>query len=209
MNEIIPIIENKDGINVVSSRTIAEQLNKRHSDVLESIESIINSENGNFRFLENKGFENYFIKTTYKVQGQIRKYKEYLLTKDGFILYMFNIQGYNDFKIAYIEEFNRMKQTTLLSLEQRLAKIESIFYPHKHKQLLIVGNHISEFLDFYKSNEIIGVPTFIVYNDYLDYCNNRKIRAVTKTKFTQTLGRLANLHTTTTKYKGKSVRIYN
>lgn len=123
MNEIIPIIENKDGINVVSSRTIAEQLNKRHSDVLESI--------------------------------------------------------------------------------------ESIFYPHKHKQLLIVGNHISEFLDFYKSNEIIGVPTFIVYNDYLDYCNNRKIRAVTKTKFTQTLGRLANLHTTTAKYRGKSVRIYN
>nr|WP_277287194.1 BRO family protein [Sneathia sanguinegens] len=31
-------------------------------------------------------------------------------------------------------------------LEQRIEKLESIFYPHKHKQLLIVGNHISEFL---------------------------------------------------------------
>lgn len=78
-------------------------------------------------------------------------------------------------------------------LEQRIEKLESIFYPHKHKQLLIVGNHISEFLNFYKSNEIIGVPTCIVYNEYLDYCNNKKINAVTKTKFTQTLGRLANL----------------
>lgn len=112
--------------------------------------------------------------------------------------------------ITYVEELEQhIKQDSIHILEQRIEKIESIFYPHKHKQLLIVGNHISEFLDFYKSNEIIGVPTFIVYNDYLDYCNNRKIRAVTKTKFTQTLGRLANLHTTTTKYKGKSVRIYN
>ena len=43
------------------------------------------------------------------VEGQSRKYKEYLLTKDGFMLYMFNIQGFNDFKMAYINEFNRME----------------------------------------------------------------------------------------------------
>ncbi len=39
MNEIIPIIENKDGINVVSSRTMAaEQLGKEHYNVIRDIE---------------------------------------------------------------------------------------------------------------------------------------------------------------------------
>lgn len=39
-----------------------------------------------------------------------RKLKEYLLTKDGFTLYMFNIQGHNDFKMAYINKFNEMEK---------------------------------------------------------------------------------------------------
>ena len=38
-----------------------------------------------------------------------RKLKEYLLTKCGFTLYMFNIQGHNDFKMAYINKFNEME----------------------------------------------------------------------------------------------------
>lgn len=41
-------------------------------------------------------------------RGRIQK--EYLLTKDGFILYMFNIQGHNDFKMAYINKFNEMER---------------------------------------------------------------------------------------------------
>lgn len=92
-------IENREDLGlVVSSRVIAEGLGKRHSDVLESIGKIL--ENGDFRSL--------CIPTTYKVAGQKREYKEYLLTKDGFTLYMFNIQGYNDFKLAYINKFNEM-----------------------------------------------------------------------------------------------------
>ena len=41
-------------------------------------------------------------------KGETRK--EYLLTKDGFTLYMFNIQGHNDFKMAYINKFNEMER---------------------------------------------------------------------------------------------------
>ena len=41
-----------------------------------------------------------------------RKLKEYLLTKDGFTLYMFNIQGHNDFKMAYINKFNEMENNS-------------------------------------------------------------------------------------------------
>ena len=53
--------------------------------------------------------KNLIISNHYK-DGKNRTYREYLLTKDGFTLYMFNIQGYNDYKMAYINEFNRMEQ---------------------------------------------------------------------------------------------------
>ena len=85
---------------VVSSRVIAKELGKRHADVLRDLDNIL--ENANLRSL--------VIPSTYKVEGQKREYKEYLLTKDGFILYMFNIQGYNDFKLAYINKFNELEK---------------------------------------------------------------------------------------------------
>lgn len=91
-------IETKDGINVVSSRVIAHELGKRHADVVNQIENIFNDEN----------VRRSIIKSKYEHRGNI--YKEYLLTKDGFILYMFNIQGYNDFKMAYINRFNEMEK---------------------------------------------------------------------------------------------------
>lgn len=90
-------------------------MGKRHADVLESIDKIL--ENGDYRSL--------CIPTTYKVEGQKREYKEYLLTKDGFTMYMFNIQGYNDFKLAYINKFNEMAEqlkanTPQLSLKNQI-----------------------------------------------------------------------------------------
>ena len=85
---------------VVSSRVIAEQLGKLHKNVIRDLEQI--SESSNLSSL--------IIPSTYKVEGQKREYKEYLLTKDGFILYMFNIQGYQDFKLAYINKFNELEK---------------------------------------------------------------------------------------------------
>ncbi|MFQ3853676.1 phage antirepressor KilAC domain-containing protein [Staphylococcus parequorum] len=86
---------------VVSSRTVAEELGKRHGHVIESLEDIIS---------ENRNVGSLIIPSTYKVKRQKRNYKEYLLTKDGFTLYMFNIQGHNNFKMAYINMFNEMEQ---------------------------------------------------------------------------------------------------
>ena len=99
MNELVVKIENVNGQLVVSSRVVAEQLGKRHSDVIEGLEKILT--NGDFRSL--------IIPNEYKdKKGEMRK--EYLLTQDGFTLYMFNIQGYNEYKMAYINEFNKMKE---------------------------------------------------------------------------------------------------
>ncbi|OEK70861.1 phage antirepressor KilAC domain-containing protein [Staphylococcus equorum] len=95
-------IENNTALGpVVSSRTVADELGKRHDNVVKGLEAMM-SETSNVSSL--------IIPSSYKVEGQKRSYKEYLLTKDGFTLYMFNIQGHNNFKMAYINKFNEMEQ---------------------------------------------------------------------------------------------------
>lgn len=104
----------KKDIPVVSSRIIADGLGKQHNNVLRDIENIIkdlkNKENSDLNFL--------FIESKYSVESQKRKYKEYLLTEDGFLLYIFNIQGYNEFKLDFIKEFRRLQKI----IEERNSK---------------------------------------------------------------------------------------
>ncbi len=95
------IIDNVNGKNVVSSRTIAEQLGKRHDAVLRDLENIIQKSTPQICGL--------LIKSEY-IASNGKSNKEYLLTKDGFILYMFNIQGFQEFKMAYIQRFNEMEK---------------------------------------------------------------------------------------------------
>ena len=102
MTNIIAKIENVNGELVVSSRVIAEQLGKRHDNVARDLDKILESSTtSDLRAL--------IILSDYKdSKGEIRK--QYLLTKKGFTLYVMNIQGYNEFKLAYIEEFDRMEK---------------------------------------------------------------------------------------------------
>ncbi|WP_106460154.1 Rha family transcriptional regulator [Anaerococcus sp. Marseille-P3915] len=122
MNGLVQVKNDKDYGLITTSRIVAEGLDKRHDHVLRDLE----------RILETPNVGSLIIPTTYKVKGQKREYKEYLLTKDGFTLYMFNIQGYNDFKMAYINEFNRMER--LLNgeqLELEAYKLEKKTYKGK------------------------------------------------------------------------------
>lgn len=94
-------IENNTELGpVVSSRAVAKELNKNHQHVLRDLETI-KSHSPN---LDSEIIESQFT------NSRGRNYREYLLTKDGFTLYMFNIQGHNDFKMAYINKFNEMEQ---------------------------------------------------------------------------------------------------
>ena len=142
MTELMARVENKDGILVVSSRVIAEHFNKEHKNVIRDLENILESSN----------VSSLIISSFYEVEGQSRKYKEYLLTEKGFTLYMFNIQGHNDFKMAYINEFERMKnalntqmrvptnfkEALLLALEQQEI-IEKQQEELIHKEDVIIG----------------------------------------------------------------------
>lgn len=112
-------IKNEDGVLLASSRDIAEDFEKEHKEVINSIEGRIDPDGT----VKNKGLikdlfdggishlENYFIKSSYISRG--KKYTEYLLTRDGFTLL---VMGFNNTEIAlkwklkYIEAFNKMEK---------------------------------------------------------------------------------------------------
>lgn len=101
MSRIFKIFKHNENL-VVSSRTIAEELGKQHKNIIRDLENIFKEEIGSD--LSTSIFESEYKDKMNRTQ------KEYLLTRDGFTLYMFNIQGYNDFKMEYIQEFNRMQE---------------------------------------------------------------------------------------------------
>ena len=131
----VHIENNQDYGLVVSSRIIAQGLGKRHSDVLESLDKI--STSGDFRSL--------CISTTY-VDKKGEERREYLLTKKGFTLYMFNIQGYNDFKLAYIDKFEEMeKELNVRRVPQNYAQaLRELADSWEREQILIEENRTKD-----------------------------------------------------------------
>ncbi len=99
MNDLINLgLEEKDGVVLVSSRIIAKELGKEHKNTLRDL----------FKIVESSNMSHDIMLSEYENRGKM--YKEYLLTKKGFTLYMFNIQGYNEFKIKYINKFEKMEK---------------------------------------------------------------------------------------------------
>lgn len=98
MNELVKV-KKVNEVLVTSSKNLAKVLGKEHSKVIRSLESILTEPN----------VASLIIQSSYKdKKGEVRK--QYLLTKDGLTLYMFNIQGYNEEKLAYINKFNEMEK---------------------------------------------------------------------------------------------------
>ena len=151
MKKLVKIEKYNENGYVVSSRVIANELGKRHSDVKESIENIIKNQSTEI----SADLKKVIFANIYK-DSRNRTYKEYLLTKDGFILYMFNIQGHIDFKMAYINEFNRMekelqdKQKHILPFEEDKEGVKHMKEIYKSKERMEIA------LNEYKYNLIIG-----------------------------------------------------
>ncbi|CAM4127003.1 phage regulatory protein/antirepressor Ant [Jeotgalicoccus halotolerans] len=131
MNQLAEIqIENKEDFGlVVSSRVVAEQIGKRHGDVINQIRRILTDENVRSLIIDNEYRDK---------KGELRT--EYLLTKDGFTLYMFNIQGHNDFKMNYINKFNEMEdhiknQTLKLPTTYKEALLELVAKEEENERL--------------------------------------------------------------------------
>ena len=132
-------IENNSEVGaVVSSRVIAQELEKKHAHVIRDLEKILLSPN----------VGSVIIPSEYK-DSTGRKLKEYLLTKCGFTLYMFNIQGHNDFKMAYINKFNEMENqfkqpVASYMIENPVKRAEKCFEEQKEKEKLLEQNTIQQ-----------------------------------------------------------------
>lgn len=93
------VIENDQPIT--TSRNVAENFEKNHRDILESIRNLT---------AENSATRNMFFETTYKnTRGQ--EYPEFLMNRDGFTLLAMGFTGKKalEFKLAYIDQFNEME----------------------------------------------------------------------------------------------------
>lgn len=91
----IEIKNNNEYGPVVSSRTIADELGKRHSDVLVNIEKVIEG------FTNKSDISNDIILNYYKAKGRKRSYKEYLVTNQGLIMYFDSFKPNNKFHFFY------------------------------------------------------------------------------------------------------------
>lgn len=92
---------NKDEQVYVSSRDVAKVFEKLHKNVIKELEKILTEQSAKI------GAD--IVKSSY-LDDLGRNYKQYLLTKKGLNLYLFNIQGYNDYKIAFLDKFEEMEQ---------------------------------------------------------------------------------------------------
>lgn len=90
---------------VTSSRNVANDFNKSHREVLRSIDNLING-----GVVQN--CTDLFYETTYTHEQNKQKYRQYLMTKDGFTLLVMGFTGKQatEFKLAYINAFNQMEK---------------------------------------------------------------------------------------------------
>ena len=160
----VVVTRNNDGELVVTSRQVAEDFGKRHSEVLRAIEDKIEI---NAILRSSK----YFIESTY-IDKANRKSKEYLLTRDGFSFLVMGFTGAkaDEWKLKYIEAFNKMEQAIKNPYSHLSKEVQAIFaLDHKQQQLAV---EVKELKD--------GMPLFNV--------ECKEIQAAVKRKGVEILG---------------------
>ena len=135
-------VENVNGVLVTTSNRVAKELGVRHDNLIQKIEEYIEKftkaevsaleENaGNIAkpeslgFGENLDFTEFYIPSSYKVEGNFKSYKNYLITQKGIAQL---IGGYNAsvpiafvLNVAYINEFERMKNVIKDNIQKPLT----------------------------------------------------------------------------------------
>lgn len=107
-----------------TSLQVAEHFEKQHKHVLRDIEEIITQVIDN-RYKPKSGLiEDLFEKAEYEVNTGLNttvKKPMYLLTRDGFTLLAMSYTGAKamQFKLAYMEAFNRMEETLKYKIPER------------------------------------------------------------------------------------------
>ena len=128
MHKDVVVTRNNDGELVVTSRQVAEDFGKQHQHVTQAIENLIS---------ENSLLKSMMMESEYTTERG-RKDKEYLLTRDGFSLLVMGFTGSRalEWKLKYIEAFNKMEQAIKNPYGHLSKEVQAIFaLDHKQQQL--------------------------------------------------------------------------
>lgn len=164
MHKDVVIIRNNDGELVVTSRQIAEDFGKRHDQVLRDIEVYKNR-------ISTPQFCGLFIESEYRASNG-KMNKEYLLTRDGFSFLVMGFTGAkaDEWKLKYIEAFNKMEQAIKNPYSHLSKEVQAIFaLDHKQQQLESVVKELKD-----------GMPLFNI--------ECKEIQAAVKRKGVEILG---------------------
>ena len=107
MNDIIQaevVYKTNRGTPVTDSVKVARVFEKQHKNVMKSIRNILGS-------AQNLANQKWFAETTY-TDAQGKRQPMFLMNRDGFSLLTMSLTGEKAmaFKVAFIEQFNRMEQ---------------------------------------------------------------------------------------------------
>ena len=133
-------IKNYKGINVTDSREVAQMIGKRHTDLLRSIDNYVDVlENAKLRS------QDFFIKDTYKVDGNNKTYDCYLLTKQGCEIVANIMTGEKGilFTAEYVQAFNKMEQA--IQAPKKLTAIEQLKL--QNEAILEVDKKVDEVIE--------------------------------------------------------------
>lgn len=110
-------LTNQNGKVMVSSRVVAEDFGKRHTEVLRKIDGLIADLDSTQNYVQ------LFIEHSYK-DASGKANKEYLLTRDGFSLLVMGFTGKEalQWKLKYIDAFNKMEEK--IRNQQQLTPIQ-------------------------------------------------------------------------------------
>lgn len=99
MNELVYL---KNDEAVCSSLQVAEKFEKRHDNVMRSIEGL----------LKNEETHKMFKKSSYMEEQNNQRYPMYLMNRDGFSLLVMGFTGKKalEWKLQYIKAFNQMER---------------------------------------------------------------------------------------------------
>lgn len=147
-------------IQTISSREVAEMMEKRHGDLLDKIDKI-NKDLNNGKIRSSK----YWIESTYKQSGNGKENRDYQVTKLGceFLAHKSTGTKGNLFTARYMDRFEEMEQCIKeqnipsYMIEDPVKRAEKWIEEYKEKQLLEAQNDkLNKEID-YKENVIIGL----------------------------------------------------
>lgn len=137
-------------VPVVDSREVAEMVGKEHSNLMRDVRGYVS-------ILENSNLnsQNFFIKDTYKVEGNNKTYDCFLLTRKGCDMVANKMTGEKGvlFTAEYVTKFEEMEQTlrgqvpklskelqAILMLDEKTLEIDNRVTDLENRMTIETGN---------------------------------------------------------------------